>query len=60
VPFTTPTILKGFIFIAEKGSAAVVAMEMWEPVLCAGFQAPGDYGWEFSVGYRKEFPGACP
>ena len=38
---TSPTILAGFILIAERDPAAVVAVEMWEPALCAGFQAPG-------------------
>jgi hypothetical protein len=38
---TRPTILAGFILIAERDPAAVVAVEMWEPALCAGFQAPG-------------------
>jgi hypothetical protein len=38
---TRPTILAGFILISERDPAAVVAVEMWEPALCAGFQAPG-------------------
>ena len=36
-----PPILAGFIFIAGRDPAAVVAVEMWEHALCAGFQAPG-------------------
>ena len=38
---TRPTILAGFTLIAETDPAAVVAVEMWEPALCAGFQVPG-------------------
>ena len=30
----------GVILIAERDPAAVVAVEMWEPALYAGFQAP--------------------
>jgi hypothetical protein len=30
-----------FIFIADSYPATVVAVEMWEPALYAGFQAPG-------------------
>jgi len=37
---TTPAILAGFIFIADRDPAAVVAVEMREPALYAGFQAP--------------------
>ena len=36
-----PTILAGFVFPPDRHPAAVVAVEMWEPALCAGFQAPG-------------------
>ena len=38
---TRPPILAGFMFIAERKPAAVVAVELWEPALCAGFQAQG-------------------
>ena len=38
---TEPTILAGFDFLPDRSPAAVVAVEMWEPAFCAGFQAPG-------------------
>ena len=38
---TRPAILAEFIFTAERDPAAVVAVEMWEPAFCTGFQAPG-------------------
>ena len=44
-----PTILAGFDFLPDRSPAAVVAVEMWEPAFCAGFQAPGKRlpsGWE--------------
>src|SRR5215471_8484026 len=44
-----PTILAGFDFLPDRSPAAVVAVEMWEPAFCAGFQAPGKglpSGWE--------------
>src|SRR6516225_10176059 len=46
---TEPTILAGFDFLPDRSPAAVVAVEMWEPALYAGFQAPGTgrpSGWE--------------
>jgi len=46
---TAPTILAGFDFLPDRSPAAVVAVEMWEPAFCAGFQAPGKgrpSGWE--------------
>src|SRR5262249_25747839 len=46
---TEPTILAGFDFLPDRSPAAVVAVEMWEPAFCAGFQAPGEgrpSGWE--------------
>ena len=38
---TRPAISAGFVFIAKWDPAVVIAVEMWEPALYAGFQAPG-------------------
>jgi hypothetical protein len=53
---TRPAILAGFIFIADRDPAVVVAVEMWELAFYAGFQVRGSRLRNFRLGNATGLP----